>query len=100
MKPAALLSRAVDIAKYRPNQRLYIACSEIDFSWYEWEVTRIIRLWNDGMAIWDIAEEMKRPEKDVFGLLWDLAENNRIKERPGGIFGKDETKTRLLQDTF
>lgn len=73
-------------AKLRPTE-LYIALDNLDFSWYPSEIPEVIRAWETGMHIADIASALDRSINEVFLLLLDLASKGKIKEREGGVFG-------------
>jgi len=78
----------IDLKKWRPHEELYIALSELDFSWYPDEVERVKKLWRYGLHIADIAEQLKRDPDEVAILIMDLARQKIIKPRKGGVFGK------------
>ena len=78
---------AIDKAKLRPVDELHIALQELDFSWYPVQVSKVIRLWDGGMDIRDIADQVGRDGDEVFLLLMDLGRRGRIKPREGGVFG-------------
>jgi len=44
-------------------------------------------MWNEGRAIWDIADALKRPQEEVLILLIDMSMKGGIKKRIGGVFG-------------
>lgn len=48
-----------------------------------------IQLYNDGVPIWDIVQKMGRTEKELVVLWYELAEEGKIKKRPGGVRGKE-----------
>lgn len=79
--------RYTDYKKFRPEEELYIALSELDFSWYEAEMTEVIKFWNDGCHITKIAQCMRRDTDEVAILIMDLARQGIIGERKGGCFG-------------
>lgn len=79
-------------AKTRPKQRLYIALEQLDFSWYQDQVELVIELWNKGVHIKQISEELGRDSDEVFLLLMDLIRRKRIKERKNGIYGQGRMK--------
>lgn len=46
------MNRAIaDLKKYRPRERLYIACLDMDFSWFPAEVGKVIRSWQEGKPV-------------------------------------------------
>jgi len=77
----------VDLKKCRPRERLYIACLDMDFSWFPAEVEKIINAWQVGKPIWEIAEELNRCPDEVAILFIDLARKGKIKSRPRGVYG-------------
>lgn len=76
-----------DIFKIRPQEQLYIALEDLDFSWTLEEIEQALQKWNEGLHIGDIAEEMQREEDEVFLLLLDQARKGVIQYRENGIFG-------------
>lgn len=75
--------------KLRPQSELYIACEDMDFSWYPWEVQQAIRSYNNGKSLVDIAIELDRDSDECFILLLDLARQGKIKARQGWIWGAE-----------
>ena len=65
----------------------YIALEDLNFAWLEEEILLVIRIWNEGRAIWDIADALKRPQEEVFILLIDMSMKGGIRKRTGGVFG-------------
>ena len=77
-----------DSRKRRPWEELYIALSELDFSWYRGEVEQVAQLWRKGMPVADIAEKMKRDIDEVAILIMDLARRDVIEPRKNGVAGE------------
>jgi hypothetical protein len=77
-----------DSRKRRPREELYIALSELDFSWYPGEVEQVAQMWRDGIHIADIAEKMKRDTDEVVILIMDLARRGVIEPRKNGALGE------------
>ena len=67
---------------------LYIACEDWNFAWTPDELQTVKRGWKEGHHITYIAGEIMRPVREVAVLIMDLAENGKIKARPGGVFGE------------
>ena len=65
----------------------YIACFDLDFSWSEKQVKRVIAYWNSGYHIAEIAKKVDRIIDEVAILIIDLVRKEKITERPGGVFG-------------
>ena len=78
----------IDIKKWRPQEELYIALSELDFSWFPGEVEKIKKLWAYGLHIAKIAEMLERDVDEVAVLIMDLARKNKIRRRKNGILGE------------
>jgi len=78
----------IDIKKWRPQEELYIALSELDFSWYPGEVEKIKKLWAYGLHIAKIAEMLERDVDEVAVLIMDLARKNKIRRRKNGVLGE------------
>ena len=77
----------VDKTKRCPKAELYIACDDLDFSWYHWEIEAVTEWWNGGLCITEIAEMLDRDCDEVAILLIDLARKEKIQPREGGIWG-------------
>ncbi len=69
--------------KLRPSE-LYIACMDMDFSWYPAEVDRAISLYNAGASLVELAQGLDRDGDETFILLLDLARRGKIQAREGG----------------
>ena len=70
------------------RRNIVIACEDMDFTWDESDVHRVIELWNRGVSISDIARAVDRDDGDeLMILLIDLARNQRIKKRTNGVWG-------------
>ncbi len=71
--------------KLRPSE-LYIACMDMDFSWYPWEVEQVIADYNAGLMLAEMAARVgNRDIDELFLLLLDLARRGKIQARGGGI---------------
>ncbi len=78
----------IDIKKWRPQEQLYIALSELDFSWFPGEVERVKKLWAYGLHIADIAERLERDIGEVGVLIMDLARKTKIRLGNNGVLGQ------------
>jgi len=65
----------------------YIALEDLNFAWLEEEILLVMRMWNEGRPIWDIADALKRPQEEVLILLVDMSMKGVIRKRTGGVFG-------------
>lgn len=74
---------------HKRRRKIHVALenTNVDFNWDENEVYGVIAQWEEGRSIEYMAESFQRPPRDVFVLLFDLAERNKIKARPGSIYG-------------
>ncbi len=79
-----------DKYKLRPQERLYTALLNLDFTWTRAELRDVMRLWNSGAHIGEIAEVVGRDGDEVALLIMDLVRNDRLKPREGGVYG-DQT---------
>ncbi len=79
----------LDKTKLRPQALLYTALGDgnFDFTWYPHEVTDIIRMWEKGRHISDIAEAVDRDTDEVAVLIIDLARKGKIGYRENGVYG-------------
>jgi len=78
-------ARAAD--KYRPREQLYIACADMDFSWYRDEVKQFRQWWREGVSLDEMAERLNRDVDEVAILVIDQKRKRKIKNRPGGLWG-------------
>lgn len=80
-----------DKYKLRPQEQLYIAMEDLDFTWRPAEIQRVIRLWNEGVSLTEIAEMVRdRSEEaqlETAVLVMDLARRGRIEGRERGVYG-------------
>ena len=82
------ISQIIELKHSRnPEERKYIALLELNFAWLEEEILLVMRMWNEGRAIWDIADALKRPQEEVLILLIDMSMKGGIRKRTGGVFG-------------
>jgi len=66
----------------------YIVLMDLDFSWKNEEIEKVIELWNKGYGIDKIKEKLNRNDGDeVFLLLLDLARKNKNAKRLNDIWG-------------
>ena len=65
----------------------YIACLDLDFSWNENSLNKVIRYWNSGYHIDEISKKVKRKIDEVAILIIDLKRKGEIDTRIGGVFG-------------
>lgn len=76
-----------DTRKMRPEEELYIALYDLDFSWYGTEIEEVIAAWNAGEYISDIAAKVDRVTDEIVVLIMSLARENRVQLREGGVYG-------------
>jgi hypothetical protein len=91
---------AIGSLKLRPKAELIIALEDLDFSWHETEIERVIEMWQRGVCISEIAEQVRPPAYPIRGkgdsidevalLIMHLRRQGQIQLRPGGVFGKRE----------
>lgn len=84
--------------KLRPHTELTIILEDLDFSWHETEIERVIEMWQRGVSISEIAEQVRPPVYPIRGkgdsvdevalLIMHLCRQGKIRPRPGGLFGK------------
>ena len=79
--------QARDKQKLQPPQPLHIALEDYDLSFYQHEVEQAKTLWRSGLPIQEIADRMEREQIEVFVLLYEFAEEGKIRPRAGGIYG-------------
>ena len=84
----SIYAQLVDLKHNRNYEEpKYIALENLNFAWLEEEILLVMRMWNEGRAIWDIADALKRPQEEVLILLIDMSMKGGIKERIGGVYG-------------
>lgn len=84
-----------DSLKLRPQEPLYTACEQYDFTWTQAEVYRAKNLWRNGDDLATMARKLKRPPAEVFLLLLDLADRGKIPARENGIYGGRAIRPRV-----
>lgn len=65
----------------------YIACEDLDFSWWPEQVQKVQELWCQGVDIVDISKQVHRDCDEVAILVMDLARQGKIQRRKRGVFG-------------
>ncbi len=73
--------------QYNDGGLFYIALEDSNFAFTETELDTVIELWKAGRPVWDIAEELRRPDTEIAVLIIDLAERGKVKHRAGGVIG-------------
>jgi hypothetical protein len=66
----------------------YIACNNWNFGWHRRDLDQLKRYWEEGKSCKEIAKAMRRPFRDVMGLIMDQWEKGYLPDREGGIFGE------------
>jgi hypothetical protein len=71
------------------DARLNRVCvlEDCDFYWDEPELMGIVKMWEMGISVEEMAESFDRDPDEVILAVIHLARNNKIKQRKGGIFG-------------
>ena len=64
-----------------------VTCKNLNLAWDEEAVNSIIEDYNYGLPIWEISQKHKRKEMEVAILIAELAEEERIEPRAGGVYG-------------
>lgn len=72
------------------QERKYVLFEEVPVKWFwsELELTKFREMWNAGLHIQDIANEFKTNKRSIALLIIDQAENDYIKRRKIGLYGK------------
>jgi len=83
------LAQKNDLRFYRPKKEVYIACYDMNFSWFEEDVEKVIRYWKYGLSIAEMGKRLRRDTDEIGILLIDLAKKGKIKPREGGLFGRE-----------
>ncbi|MGE1041240.1 helix-turn-helix domain containing protein [Bacillus wiedmannii] len=65
--------------------KIYIALEEANFIWDERDVIRFCEMWNQGMSLPEMAEELRRHQVEVALLVIDQADKYLIENRPIGL---------------
>ncbi|NLS45836.1 MAG: hypothetical protein GX969_08900 [Firmicutes bacterium] len=88
------------------KESLYIAMDGYDLAFTKRELSTVVSLWNTGESITNIAKKLGRGKRDgiyspkgqveceVTVLIMDLAMKEKIKPRPGGVFGDEANNPR------
>lgn len=70
------------------RKNIYLACEDMDFVWSDQQVALFDRMWEQGLSVWEIAEQFKRDPDDVAILAIDRARQEFIEPREGGAYGR------------
>ena len=71
--------------KCRPNERLYIACADLDFTWTPRQVKRAVEIYRECSpleAVRRIADEFRRRDEEAACLIMDLGMRGLIQNHP------------------
>lgn len=69
------------------KEALHIVGRDWCFEWHQGEVDTVIDLWNRNYGLHIIARRVESTPRDTFLLLLELAEQGKIKPRPGFVWG-------------
>ena len=87
------------VSKIRPTEKLYIALDEYEFAWTQAEVEAVVRWYNTGSSVIDIAIAAGRPQVEVAVLIMDLAEKDKLTPRDiSKIKAPEKKKKRSAKD--
>ena len=64
-----------------------IILEDLNFTWTDKTIEKVIELWNGGVHLKHISECIKRDGDEVFLLLIHLARKGKIKMRKGYVWG-------------
>ena len=67
------------------EEKKYIACLEWNFAWTPNEIDQVKTLWKRDLPIWDISQEVKRPQEEIAVLVMDLRQRGEIEKRGRGV---------------
>lgn len=90
------LARYNDLKQYRPGEEIYIACYDMNFSWLQQDVKKVIRLWEYGLSLKEMGKHLRRDLDEIAILLMDLGRKGKIKPREGGVYGQKKGQARQL----
>jgi hypothetical protein len=63
------------------RRNIYIALSDIEFYWSQDEVLNVVKCWNSGYSIGDIAKEVERPDDEVALLVISVNAERKVFNR-------------------
>ncbi|MBA4543422.1 hypothetical protein H1164_10995 [Thermoactinomyces daqus] len=67
----------------------YIACIDWDFGWkHPRDFQELLKAWEDGLAVEDIARALGRPLGEVVVYIMDQWEKGNLPDRPNGLWGR------------
>lgn len=64
-----------------------IVCEDLNFFWDEPELKTLVRMWDVGVSVAEIAQHFKRDPDEVRIALIHLAREKKIGSRKGGLEG-------------
>jgi len=71
-----------------PTEPVHIIGIGWQFEWYPAEIRKVIRLYNAGDHLAEIAEKVNSEPRDVLLLLIELVEKGKIEQREGWVWGR------------
>lgn len=77
----------------KSNQKVHIILDDLDFTWTDEYIELAIRLWEKGLPMITIAQELRPYDTkhnavdETWLLLMHLGRQERIGKRPGGFLG-------------
>lgn len=72
--------------KLRPQELLYIAGEDLDFSWYRWQIEALKEDYAAGIPLMEVADRLNRDYREVAFLVMEMAHMGEIAPRDSGIF--------------
>ncbi|WP_380162261.1 hypothetical protein [Kroppenstedtia sanguinis] len=70
------------------RRNIYLALEGLDFTFDEDDLPDVIRKWEEGFSIWDMAEAMNRDPDEIAVLIMSLSREGKIERRPGAALGR------------
>lgn len=76
------------MAAIAEKQHILFDDKTVKWIWSESELSHFRELWNEGYHIQTIAKALKTNKRSIALLIMDQAENNKVKQRGMGLYGK------------
>jgi len=90
IKKSVMMAKKRELRKLFEDQPVYYTCPSSDFIWDEKDIILFREMWQNHEPIRHIANRLARNVDDILLLIIDQAELGKIKQRKGGVFGKED----------
>ena len=79
-----------DMRRAYPAEPVHIMLDRYDLSSLPSEEKICCQMYRDGKSIFEICQQLHRPQIEIAIMIMDLADKGKLKPRKTGIFGEGE----------